>query len=128
MQFFIPNTLHFLLVQETKRDTQQGHIPSTLVYVGHMACNSLFVITISTFLIFTTVAGRVITTTSSSDLLTDGVHDGILRLNPFVSADESEACEQTYGFLPCTNTALGNLSYFGIRLPHVPRRYLPLCR
>ncbi|XP_024965485.1 sodium/calcium exchanger NCL-like [Cynara cardunculus var. scolymus] len=76
-----------------------------------MAYNSLFLVTISTVLIFT-VAGRVITTTSSSDLVSDGVHDeygGILRINPFVSAEESESCEQTYGFMPCTNTALGNL-------------------
>ncbi|KAL4555099.1 hypothetical protein LXL04_037710 [Taraxacum kok-saghyz] len=79
-----------------------------------MASNSLLLLTLSTLLIFT-VSGRVITTTtttSTSDLVSDGVHDGqggILRLNPFVSAEEPEACEQSYGFLPCTNTALGNV-------------------
>ncbi|XP_022139616.1 sodium/calcium exchanger NCL [Momordica charantia] len=53
---------------------------------------------------------------SSSDLVSDGVHQfqepPYLRLNPFdsvsVSAQEG-ACEQSYGFLPCTTTALGNL-------------------
>nr|KAJ0196212.1 hypothetical protein LSAT_V11C700382750 [Lactuca sativa] len=76
-----------------------------------MAHKSLLLLTISSLLIFT-VVGRVITTTSTSDLVSDGVHDGyggVLRLNPFVSAEEPEACEQSYGFLPCTNTALGNL-------------------
>ncbi|XP_031119537.1 sodium/calcium exchanger NCL-like [Ipomoea triloba] len=48
----------------------------------------------------------------SSDLVSDGVHSagegsGILRLGLF--APEEETCEQSYGFLPCTTTALGNL-------------------
>ncbi|KAK9056944.1 hypothetical protein SSX86_024309 [Deinandra increscens subsp. villosa] len=76
-----------------------------------MAHNSLLLITISSLLIFT-VAGRIITTTSSPDLVSDGVHNdhgGVLRLNSFLSAEEPEACEQTYGFMPCTTTALGNL-------------------
>lgn len=43
--------------------------------------------------------------------MSDGVHDDfgglkVLRLNPFLAAEE--ACEQTYGFLPCTSTVLGN--------------------
>ena len=55
-------------------------------------------------------SGRLITD-SSSDLVSDGVHDGLrsqplLRLNPLRASD---ACVQTYNFLPCTTTALGNL-------------------
>ncbi|KAJ9562773.1 hypothetical protein OSB04_007933 [Centaurea solstitialis] len=79
-----------------------------------MANNSLFLLTISTLLI-STVAGRLITTTtttsSSSDLVSDGVHDGYgVALRTFLSAgEEPESCEQTYGFMPCTTTILGNL-------------------
>ncbi|XP_028077254.1 sodium/calcium exchanger NCL1-like [Camellia sinensis] len=50
---------------------------------------------------------------SSGRLISDGVHDGslapplLLRLNnPFRSSD---TCDQTYDFLPCTTTVLGNL-------------------
>ncbi|GLT48584.1 hypothetical protein SLA2020_222010 [Shorea laevis] len=48
----------------------------------------------------------------TSDIVSDGVHDlssgsPYLLLKPF-SAEES-SCEQTYGFMPCTTTALGNL-------------------
>ncbi|GKV02056.1 hypothetical protein SLEP1_g14540 [Rubroshorea leprosula] len=48
----------------------------------------------------------------TSDLISDGVHDlssgsPCLLLKPF-SAEES-SCEQTYGFMPCTTTALGNI-------------------
>ncbi|KAL5564497.1 hypothetical protein UlMin_027661 [Ulmus minor] len=53
--------------------------------------------------------------TSSSDLVSDGVHrlpePTYLRLNPFSSGAES-TCEPTYGFLPCTTTILGNLFLF----------------
>ncbi|MFS7942936.1 hypothetical protein Hanom_Chr06g00494281 [Helianthus anomalus] len=73
----------------------------------------LLLLTISTLLIIT-VTGRTITTTSSPDLVSDGVNNdhntyNLLRLNPFLSTGETEACEQSYGFLPCTTTALGNL-------------------
>lgn len=48
---------------------------------------------------------------SPTDLVSDGVSPvkdpPNLLLNPFVSAEES--CEQTYGFLPCTTTVLGNM-------------------
>ncbi|KAM7492547.1 hypothetical protein LguiA_035468 [Lonicera macranthoides] len=60
---------------------------------------------------------RVITNRSSSssasDLLSDGVHDdfsrpsSVLGFNPFLGSDET--CEQTFGFMPCTTTAFGNL-------------------
>ncbi|XP_059662699.1 sodium/calcium exchanger NCL-like [Cornus florida] len=43
-------------------------------------------------------------------LISDGVHDDFrqpfLRLYPFSASD---SCEQSYGFMPCTTTALGNL-------------------
>ncbi|KAI7734566.1 hypothetical protein M8C21_023737 [Ambrosia artemisiifolia] len=84
-----------------------------------MAYTSLWLmITLSTLLIITvTVSSRTMTTTSSSsDLITDGLNHNkhILRLNPFLSLSteqqqQQEACEQTYGFLPCTSTAIGNL-------------------
>ncbi|KAI4333602.1 hypothetical protein L6164_018386 [Bauhinia variegata] len=52
---------------------------------------------------------------SSSDLLSDGVHDSqkpseslLLIHRPFGFLSES-TCEQTYGFLPCTTTVIGNL-------------------
>ncbi|XWS10957.1 hypothetical protein CRYUN_Cryun38cG0042900 [Craigia yunnanensis] len=48
---------------------------------------------------------------SPTDLVSDGIsivkNPPFLLLKPLVSADES--CEQTYGFLPCTTTILGNL-------------------
>lgn len=73
-----------------------------------MAKNSpnLTIITIlSLFVVATT--GRIITTTSLS--LSDGVNDGgILRFKPFFTSSQ-EICEQTYGFMPCTTTAFGNL-------------------
>ncbi|KAI3509800.1 hypothetical protein L1887_25323 [Cichorium endivia] len=76
-----------------------------------MAYNSVLLILFSALLTLT-VAGRVITTTSSSDMVSDGVHDehrGILRLNPFVSAEETESCRRSYGFMPCTTSIFGNL-------------------
>ncbi|KAJ7981797.1 Calcium-binding EF-hand [Quillaja saponaria] len=51
---------------------------------------------------------------SSSDLISDGVLEfgiplgNFSILNPLIAASES-TCEQTYGFLPCTTTVLGNL-------------------
>ncbi|PWA66613.1 sodium/calcium exchanger family protein / calcium-binding EF hand family protein [Artemisia annua] len=73
-----------------------------------MAKNSpnLTIITIlSLFVVATT--GRIITTTSLSS--SDGVNDGgILRFKPFLTSSQ-EICEQTYGFMPCTTTAFGNL-------------------
>ncbi|KAL2539383.1 sodium/calcium exchanger family protein/calcium-binding EF hand family protein [Abeliophyllum distichum] len=47
---------------------------------------------------------------ASPDLISDGVHTRAARLPPFLRLYVAEeACEQTYGFLPCTSTALGNL-------------------
>ncbi|WZZ47615.1 hypothetical protein YC2023_043874 [Brassica napus] len=50
---------------------------------------------------------------SSTDLISDGVNGEPLInsrsiIKTVVSAEE-EACEQTYGFMPCTKTALGNV-------------------
>ncbi|KAK8496982.1 hypothetical protein V6N13_128565 [Hibiscus sabdariffa] len=55
---------------------------------------------------------RFITGRSSpTDLVSDGIstvkNPPYLLLKPLVSAEET--CEQTYGFLPCTTTAIGNL-------------------
>ncbi|BFG29105.1 hypothetical protein CerSpe_153790 [Prunus speciosa] len=62
--------------------------------------------------------GRFISDTQSAsqDLISDGVHHhhrshiprSYLTLNPF-SVDADSTCDQTYGFLPCTTTVLGNL-------------------
>ncbi|KAG6637234.1 hypothetical protein I3843_11G160600 [Carya illinoinensis] len=49
----------------------------------------------------------------SSDLVSDGVHQ--LRGPPYLALNRSSSfsaestCEQTYGFLPCTTTVLGNI-------------------
>ncbi|GAV64038.1 Na_Ca_ex domain-containing protein/EF_hand_5 domain-containing protein [Cephalotus follicularis] len=56
--------------------------------------------------------GRFITNRPSSALISDGVHtystsSSYLRLNPLFTAADA-TCDQTYGFLPCTTTALGN--------------------
>ncbi|EXB75012.1 hypothetical protein L484_012136 [Morus notabilis] len=61
--------------------------------------------------------GRFISDQSSqSDLVSNGLHDlreaqpSFLRLNAALSDFGAEStCEQSYGFLPCTTTALGNL-------------------
>ncbi|CAK9156224.1 unnamed protein product, partial [Ilex paraguariensis] len=57
--------------------------------------------------------GRLITDgSSSSDLISDGVTGDfrwpqILRLNRFFTSEE--ACEQTYGLMPCTTSIVGNI-------------------
>ncbi|KAJ8532344.1 hypothetical protein K7X08_012267 [Anisodus acutangulus] len=59
--------------------------------------------------IFCTAAygGRVISDQSPSDLISDGAgrEEGIIWLH----GETEEKCEQSYGFLPCTKTALGNV-------------------
>ncbi|KAK9269560.1 hypothetical protein L1049_001336 [Liquidambar formosana] len=57
------------------------------------------------------VHGRFITTSaSSSDLISDGVHEYPQYSSPFLLRfSASDSCDQTYGFLPCTTTVLGNL-------------------
>lgn len=51
--------------------------------------------------------GRLIS--DQPDLVSDGVH-AAPRFLPFLRLGAAEeTCEQTYGFMPCTSTALGNL-------------------
>uniref|UniRef100_A0A2N9GR64 Sodium/calcium exchanger membrane region domain-containing protein n=1 Tax=Fagus sylvatica TaxID=28930 RepID=A0A2N9GR64_FAGSY len=42
-----------------------------------------------------------------SDLISDGVHDRYFVLDGLSA--ESSTCDQTYGFLPCTTTVIGNI-------------------
>ncbi|GAA0165601.1 transporter [Lithospermum erythrorhizon] len=64
-----------------------------------------------TFLISSSYARQL----TASDLISDGVHtansaqDQLIRLNTLEVEEEGDVCEETYGFLPCTKTALGNL-------------------
>uniref|UniRef100_A0A2N9FQ92 Sodium/calcium exchanger membrane region domain-containing protein n=1 Tax=Fagus sylvatica TaxID=28930 RepID=A0A2N9FQ92_FAGSY len=69
-------------------------------------------VTFSIFLFFLILCGptygrfithRPLSSSSSSpyDLISDGVHDPLFT--------ESSTCEQTYGFLPCTTTVMGNI-------------------
>uniref|UniRef100_A0A2N9FCL0 Uncharacterized protein n=1 Tax=Fagus sylvatica TaxID=28930 RepID=A0A2N9FCL0_FAGSY len=44
---------------------------------------------------------------SPSDLISDGVHDRYFVLDGLSA--ESSTCDQTYGFLPCTTTVIGNI-------------------
>ncbi|PHU12664.1 hypothetical protein BC332_19594 [Capsicum chinense] len=71
-----------------------------------------------TLLILTAAAcgSRIISDHSSSDLISDGVvhrvgEEGIISLydSAAAAAATEETCEQSYGFLPCTKTALGNV-------------------
>ena len=49
------------------------------------------------------ITHRPLSSSSSSpyNLISDGVHDPLFT--------ESSTCEQTYGFLPCTTTVMGNI-------------------
>ncbi|CAL5390756.1 unnamed protein product [Camellia sinensis] len=64
-------------------------------------------------LLSATAYGRHVTDRPSSDLVSDGVHDGFqappLLLLPLNQFRASDSCDQTYGFMPCTTTVLGNL-------------------
>ncbi|XVF78713.1 hypothetical protein PTKIN_Ptkin14bG0157600 [Pterospermum kingtungense] len=53
------------------------------------------------------ITSRVSPTALVSDGISTVKNSPYLLLNPVVSAEES--CEQTYGFLPCTTTVVGNL-------------------
>ena len=50
---------------------------------------------------------------SSTDLISDGVNgEPLINSRSIIKTvvyAEEEACEQTYGFMPCTKTALGNV-------------------
>ncbi|GFZ05461.1 sodium/calcium exchanger family protein / calcium-binding EF hand family protein [Actinidia rufa] len=57
-----------------------------------------------------TANGRFITAVvRPSDLVSDGVHGGYDAPPLLLRLRASESCEETYGFLPCTTTVLGNL-------------------
>ena len=57
-----------------------------------------------------TAHGRFITAVvRPSDLVSDGVHGGYDAPPMLLRLRASESCEETYGFLPCTTTVLGNL-------------------
>ncbi|XP_050247778.1 sodium/calcium exchanger NCL-like [Quercus robur] len=73
-----------------------------------MANKSKHHLTVSIFLFLVILSGptyaRFIALRSTPDLLSDGVH---LTLNRF--AAETSTCDETYGFLPCTTSVLGNI-------------------
>ncbi|KAL0001471.1 hypothetical protein SO802_015252 [Lithocarpus litseifolius] len=73
-----------------------------------MAYKSKHHLTVSIFLFLVILSGptyaRFIALRSSPDLLSDGVH---LTLNRI--AAETSTCDETYGFLPCTTSVLGNI-------------------
>ncbi|XP_075669433.1 sodium/calcium exchanger NCL-like [Castanea sativa] len=73
-----------------------------------MANKSKHHLTVYIFLFLVILSGptyaRFIAHRSSPDLLSDGVH---LTLNRF--AAETSTCDETYGFLPCTTSVLGNI-------------------
>lgn len=84
--------------------------------------NKLQLLLLSLFLLaITAVHSRSVPYSTPSDLISDGINGNnnhnqrgpqYLLLNPFIKAEEessSSTCEQTYGFLPCTTTVLGNL-------------------
>ncbi|XP_022976461.1 sodium/calcium exchanger NCL-like [Cucurbita maxima] len=59
-------------------------------------------------------SSRFASISSSSDLVSDGVNElqepSYLRLNTLSSnSAPEESCEQSYGFLPCTTSVLGNM-------------------
>lgn len=71
-----------------------------------------------TFIILLVLSGAVNGRRFISDsggLISDGVHSEIgrdleiLRLDRDFAGGEEESCEQSYGFMPCTKTALGNV-------------------
>ncbi|XP_049375061.1 sodium/calcium exchanger NCL-like [Solanum verrucosum] len=85
----------------------------------NMFPKSFFTLLILFILSTAVYGGRVIVDQSSSDLVSDGVHGGGGRnststgregaIISLFAAPVEEACEQSYGFLPCTKTALGNV-------------------
>lgn len=66
---------------------------------------------LTTLLLVSQISGRRITPLVSSDL----IYDREYRVQNVVEVGEEEeeaaaaGCEQTYGFMPCTNTGVGNL-------------------
>ncbi|XP_004251882.1 sodium/calcium exchanger NCL [Solanum lycopersicum] len=76
----------------------------------------LFFLALFLLLVFSgAVYGRRFISDDSAGVISDGVHSEIgrdleiLRLDRNFAGGEEESCEQSYGFLPCTKTALGNV-------------------
>ncbi|KAL5729966.1 hypothetical protein ACHQM5_002853 [Ranunculus cassubicifolius] len=91
-----------------------------------MKIKSLFFIFL--ILAITSVQSRFITTTTSTNLISDGSEINSDQFHPIIRFKQSatEMCEQTYGFLPCTETALGNfflIAVYGF-LMFMAARYL----
>ncbi|CAA7013822.1 unnamed protein product [Microthlaspi erraticum] len=82
-----------------------------------MRFRSLISLLFLLFITTSTYARFVAVQPSSTGLISDGIDGGNLRsesiIKTVVSAppaeEKEEACEQTYGFMPCTKTALGNV-------------------
>ncbi|KAI7728482.1 hypothetical protein M8C21_031713 [Ambrosia artemisiifolia] len=75
-----------------------------------MAHNSLILVTILVSLTVAATSRHISSTNSSTNIVSDGIryrYKGILTLSS--SRNELELCEQTYGFMPCTTSVLGNL-------------------
>ncbi|GFZ05464.1 sodium/calcium exchanger family protein / calcium-binding EF hand family protein [Actinidia rufa] len=53
--------------------------------------------------------GFITAVVQPSELVSDGVHGGYDAPPLLLRLRGSESCEETYGFLPCTTTVLGNL-------------------
>eukprot|EP00262_Sarcandra_glabra_P007562 TRINITY_DN20450_c0_g1_i1.p1 TRINITY_DN20450_c0_g1~~TRINITY_DN20450_c0_g1_i1.p1 ORF type:complete len:571 (-),score=67.88 TRINITY_DN20450_c0_g1_i1:275-1987(-) len=73
--------------------------------------NPSFLVLLVIFLLAGGCQSRIYTTSSSSDLISDGILH-FRRPSPLLReqlVSSAETCEQTYGFLPCTTTVLGNL-------------------
>ncbi|KAJ8755059.1 hypothetical protein K2173_016599 [Erythroxylum novogranatense] len=68
---------------------------------------SLLVSLVLVLLLITTVHSRVL----PHHLLSDGLHSSHFLDPPYLTLarGSSSSCEQSYGFLPCTETALGNV-------------------
>nr|DAD21138.1 TPA_asm: hypothetical protein HUJ06_022601 [Nelumbo nucifera] len=74
-----------------------------------------FLYSVFVFIVILAIAGvgwsRFITESSHSDLVSDGINNAQTK-SPLLLIKRlraSESCENTYGFLPCTTTVVGNL-------------------
>lgn len=79
-----------------------------------MRLRSLISLLFLLFLTSSSYARFVSVHQSTTGLISDGIDGGNLGSGSIIktvvsSAEEEEACEQTYGFMPCTKTALGNV-------------------
>ncbi|XAR56497.1 hypothetical protein NMG60_11037013 [Bertholletia excelsa] len=78
----------------------------------NMASRQLHLIFLSVAFVLLALSGSVSGRLIARDSLLDPVSDGLdakSRLLPLIRLHASGSCEQTYGFMPCTTTVLGNL-------------------